>query len=130
MEKGDFDKDSVLEILHSSRHPNIVLSERDYMRRPVEPAEKTEAQQSPELPPSPKPFNIFEGVPQEPLSSVDTSTPSDAVQKQQGILNGASASLTSEKTSESIERSSLNSTYIVIAVVALILGVIIGIVLK
>ena len=129
MEKGDFDKDSVLEILHSSRHPNLVLSERDYMRRPVEPAEKTEAQQSPELPSSPKPFNIFEGVPQEPLSSVDTSTPSDAVQKQQGVPNGASASLTNEP-SESIGRSSLNSTYILIAVVALILGVIIGIVLK
>ena len=100
------------------------------MRRPVEPAEKTEAQQSPELPPSPKPFNIFEGVPQEPLPSVDASIPNNAVQKQQGVPNPAPASLTNEKPSEATGRTSLNSTYILVAVVALILGVIIGIVLK
>ena len=104
------------------------------MKRPVEPPETSEAQQSPDLPTSPKPFNIFEGLSQEPLPpaegpSIPTAAP---VQKEHNVSNTASsdASLSAENSSASTGRNSLNSTYILIAIIALILGVIIGIVLK
>jgi hypothetical protein len=106
-----------------------VLSERDYMKRPVEPPETSEAQQNPALPPSPKPFNIFEGVTQEPLPPVEGSSAPTGT-----LVKNYTSNTASSAASSSIENPSAStgrgSAYILIAIVALILGVIIGIVLK
>jgi hypothetical protein len=104
------------------------------MKRPVEPPETSEAQQSPDLPTSPKPFNIFEGLSQEPLPPAqETSAPGAAlVQKENDVSKTIpeAASSRVENATASAPQKSLNSTYILIAIVALILGVVIGIVLK